>query len=820
MKIVIVGGVAGGATAAARMRRISEEAEIILIEKGSHISYANCGLPYHIGGTIAEREKLLVQTVEGFSQRLNVDVRIKQEVTAVHPAEHTIDVKREDGTLYTESYDRLLLSPGASPVRPPLPGIDTEGIFTLRNVTDTDRIKTYMQAHSVKRAVIIGGGFIGLEMAENLHQAGAEVAVVEMADQVMAPMDFSMASLVHQHLLDKGVRLYLKQAVAAFEKSADGVIVKFASGIELEADLVLLSIGVRANTQLAQQAGIALGDMRGIRVNEYLETSEKDIYAVGDAIEYPHPVTGKPWLNFLAGPANRQARIVADNIIRGNHVRYEGAIGTAIAKIFDLTVAATGLPAKRLKAEGLPYRSITIHPNDHAGYYPGATMMTIKLVFNPENGRIYGAQIIGRNGVDKRIDVIASAIKHGETVDALTETEQAYAPPYSSAKDPVAMAGYVAQNVMESHVKPLYWREMRDADLTKVMLIDVRTPEEYALGTLPGAKNFPLDDLRNHLDELPRDKKLYLFCGVGLRGYLASNILLQNGFTEVYNLSGGLKIYQAAVAPLPEPKPFGKPAVELLTPIRPHVKEDGPLLRLDACGLSCPGPIMKLKNKMDTMQEGQSLESTASDPGFPRDAQAWCQTTGNAFVCSEDAGNGQFKVRVCKGVPATPSAPADSVPAAPKGKTFILFSDDLDKALATFVLANGAAATGTKVTIFFTFWGLNVLKKTNKPSVQKDIWGKMFSWMLPSSSLGLKLSKMNMFGIGSRMMRFLMKKHNVDSLETLRDQALANGVEFIGCQMSMDIMGVKQEELIDGVSIGGVATYMNRAEQAGVNLFI
>lgn len=824
MKIVIVGGVAGGATAAARMRRISEDAEIVLIEKGAYISYANCGLPYHIGGKIAEREKLLVQTVEGFAQRLHVDVRVQQEVISIQPDEHTVSVRRADGTVYTETYDRLLLSPGASPVRPPLPGIDSEGIFTLRNVTDTDHIKAYMKAHEVKRAVIIGGGFIGLEMAENLHEAGAQVAVVEMADQVMAPMDYSMASLVHEHLTDKGVRLYLKQAVTAFEKNGDALTVHFASGISLEADMVLLSIGVRANTQLAQQAGIALGTMRGIHVNEFLQTSEEDIYAVGDAIEYPHPITGKPWLNFLAGPANRQARIVADNMILGNRVRYEGAIGTAIAKIFDLTVASTGLAAKRLKAEGLPYHSVTIHPNDHAGYYPGATPMTLKLVFNPEDGRIYGAQIIGRAGVDKRIDVIASAIKHGDTVYALTETEQAYAPPYSSAKDPVAMAAYAAQNIIEKRVKPLYWRELRDADRNEVLLVDVRTAEEFSLGCLPGAVNFPLDELREHLDELPHDRKLYLFCGVGLRGYLASNILLHHGFTEVYNLSGGLKLYKAATAPLPEPKPFDTVTpIPTLTAFRPGAKEDGPVLQLDACGLSCPGPILKLKNKMDTMTEGQQLEITASDPGFPRDAQAWCQTTGNAFVRSEDAGNGTFKVCVCKGTAVKPeenAAVPASAPATPKGKTFILFSDDLDKALATFVLANGAAATGTKVTIFFTFWGLNVLKKVNKPSVSKDIWGKMFGWMLPSSSLSLKLSKMNMFGIGSRMMRHLMKKRGVDSLESLRQQALDNGVEFMACQMAMDVMGVKQEELIDGVSIGGVATYMNRAEEAGVNLFI
>lgn len=370
MKHLIVGGVAGGATAAARLRRLTENDEIILFEKGEYISYANCGLPYYIGGTIAEREKLLVQTAEGFSRRLNVDVRTSQEVVSIDRKAKTVEVRKADGTSYTETYDKLLLSPGASPVKPPLPGIDSEGIFTLRNVNDTDRIKAYLTQHTVKRALIIGGGFIGLEMAENLVEAGAEVGIVEMADQVMAPIDYSMASLVHEHLLQKHVRLYLKQVVSAFQSTPTGIQVQFASGKSVEADLVILSIGVRANTRLAEEAGLELGEMRGIKVNEYLQTSDPDIYAVGDAIEYPHPLTGKPWLNFLAGPANRQARLVADNMVLGNSRSYEGAIGTSVAKVFDLTVAATGLPAKRLKQWDIDYQSITIHPNDHAGYYP------------------------------------------------------------------------------------------------------------------------------------------------------------------------------------------------------------------------------------------------------------------------------------------------------------------------------------------------------------------------------------------------------------------------------------------------------------------
>ncbi len=821
MKYIIVGGVAGGATAAARLRRLSEDAEIILFEKGKYISYANCGLPYYIGGTIADREKLLVQTVEGFSKRLNVDVRVEQEVTVIDRDAKCVTVRRADGQTYTESYDKLLLSPGASPVRPPLPGIDSEGIFTLRNLDDTDHIKAYVRDRDVRRALIIGGGFIGLEMAENLHDAGAEVGIVEMADQVMAPIDYSMASIVHQHLLDKGVRLYLKQAVAAFERTAGGVKVKFASGKEVEADIVILSIGVRANTRLAEDTGLELGEMRGIKVNEYLQTSDPDIYAVGDAIEYPHPLTGKPWLNFLAGPANRQARLVADNMVRGNLNSYEGAIGTSVAKVFDLTVAATGLPAKRLRQWGIGYKSVTIHPNDHAGYYPGAQMMTLKLVFDPSDGKLYGAQIVGRGGVDKRIDEIALAIKQRGTIGTLMRLEQAYAPPFSSAKDPVAMAGYVAENVVSGRMKPIYWREMSGLKPGEATLIDVRTADEYALGTLPGAINIPLDDLRDRLDEVPRGLPVVVFCGVGLRGYLALNILRMNGFDNVRNLIGGLKLYKAATAPLPEPAPFGPQKETAPAAPKSAAESVSPAFMLDACGLSCPGPIMKLKQKIDTMSDGELLEVRASDPGFPRDAEAWCATTGQTFVSGSEA-NGVYSVRVIKGRKTADGAAAAKQTGAPAadGKTFVMFSDDLDKALATFVLANGAAATGKKVTIFFTFWGLNVIKKQRKPRVEKDMFGKMFGMMMPSHSRKLKLSKMNMGGMGRRMMRHIMQRKGIDSLESLRQQAIDNGVEFIACQMSMDVMGVKKEELLDNVTIGGVATYMNRAEQAGVNLFI
>lgn len=819
MKYIIVGGVAGGATAAARIRRNTEQGEIVLFEKGEYISYANCGLPYYIGGVIEERDRLFVQTPQAFGKRFNIDVRTGSEVLSVDVQKKTVRVRKSNGEEYTETYDKLLLSPGASPVRPPLKGIDSKGIFTLRNVNDTDRIKNYLQQHSVKRSVIIGGGFIGLEMAENLHAAGSEVAVVEMANQVMGPIDYSMASLVHEHLQQKGVKLYLEQAVESFEEEDNGVTVVFKSGIRLHADLVILSIGVRPETKLAQEAGIALGEMRGISVNEYLQTSAEDVYAVGDAIEFPHPVTGKPWLNYLAGPANRQARIVADNMVFGNKVKYEGAVGTAIAKVFDMTVASTGLPAKRLKQMQMDYLSATIHSGSHAGYYPGALQMAIKVVFSPKDGTLYGAQIVGYDGVDKRIDEIAVVIKHHGTVYDLMQLEHAYAPPFSSAKDPVAVAGYVAGNILSGKMNPLYWREMKVADPAKVTLVDVRTPDEFSLGSIPGAVNIPLDDMRERYQEIPSGKPVYVFCGVGLRGYLASNILKGLGFKQVRNLVGGLKTYKAAVTPVCLPDADGaceaKAAEACACTVEPLAEVK--VVKVDACGIQCPGPILKLKNSMDALKPGERLEIRATDAGFPRDAEAWCRTTGHRFL-SKVSEAGTYKVLVEK---ATPCAAETVKPVAGNdGKTFIMFSDDLDKALATFVLANGAAATGKKVTIFFTFWGLNVIKKKVKPSVKKDIFAKMFGCMLPSHSKKLKLSKMNMGGMGSKMMRYIMDRKGVDSLESLREQAILNGVEFIACQMSMDVMGVKQEELLDNVTVGGVATYMDRAEQASLNLFI
>ena len=813
MKHIIIGGVAGGATAAARVRRADESAEIVLIEKGKYISYANCGLPYYVGGVIKEREKLFVQTPESFGRRFNIDVRVENEVVGIDTVGKRISVRRIDGTEYTEHYDKLLLSPGSAPMCPPIKGIETEGIFTLRNVEDTDRIKNYLDTHEVRDVVVVGGGFIGLEMAENLHNAGIPVSIIEMAEQVMAPVDFSIASHVHRHLLDKGMSLYLRQGVERFERLNNRIAVYLSSDEKIEADMVLLSIGVRPVTDLAVKAGIDLGE-RGIKVNAFLETSAPDVYAVGDAIEFTHPLTGKPWLNYLAGPANRQGRIVADNMVFGNQTEYEGAIGTAIAKVFDLVVGTTGLPAKRLKQMGVGYRSSTTVSLSHAGYYPGAFPLTLKLTFSPTDGRLFGAQCVGNDGVDKRIDQIAQIIKQGGTVYDLIKTEQCYAPPFSSAKDPIAIAGYAASNIISGAMPVIDWRKLRDTDRSQVLLLDVRTPAEFELGTIEGAVNIPLDDLRERICEIPRNKKIVIFCAVGLRGYLAQRILMGRGYADVWNLSGGYQIYSLATMPVLNVRrreSSSCPTVPLRT-----ADECRQVIKVDACGLQCPGPIMKLKKAMDSATVGDRVEVQATDAGFPRDAGAWCKSTGNKIVeMNADGGYHTVVVEKASSHRREVQTLTDS-----KNKTLIMFSDDLDRALATFVLANGAAATGHKVSVFFTFWGLNVIKRERKPAVKKDIFGRMFSWMMPSDSRKLRLSQMSMLGLGDRMMRYIMKKKNIDSLEKLRQQALDNGVEFIACQMSMDMMGVQREELIDGVTVGGVATYMERAENANVNLFI
>lgn len=814
MNYLIIGGVAGGATVAARLRRMDEKANIILFERGKYVSYANCGLPYYIGDTINNREKLFVQTAKGFTDRFRIDIRTEQEVTAIRPDKKEVEIKNlSTGETYTETYDKLVLSPGAEPLRPGIEGIGSKKIFTLRNVPDTDTIKNYVNTENPKRAIVVGGGFIGLEMAENLHDLGIQVDVVEMANQVMAPLDFSMAAIVHRQLTDKGVGLHLEDGVSRFEEKDGGVTVHLRSGKQIATDMVLLSIGVRPETKLAKDAGLAIGERGGIAVNDYMQTSDADIYALGDAVEVRHLVTGQPALIPLAGPANKQGRIVADNIVFGNKEKYPGSIGTSIAKVFDLTVAAAGANAKLLQRNNIPYISSYTHGASHAGYYPGAVPLSIKILFAPENGKLLGAQIVGFNGVDKRIEMLAQVIQRGGTVHDLAELEHAYAPPYSSAKDPVNMAGFVAENILNKKSRIIQWRELAELPADTIR-IDVRTHGEYKLGTIPGFINIPVDELREHLDELPKEKPIVVTCAVGLRGYLAYRILVQNGFKHVRNLSGGYKTWSVATAPIKEIVSH-KPEIPESTSYGNSDSQIN-LLKVDACGLMCPGPVMQLKKNYKALKIGEQLQITATDQAFGKDVTSWCKMTGAELVALENK-NGVVAATIRK---QEKTASCEISRNNADNKTLIVFSDDLDKALASFVIANGAASTGKKVTMFFTFWGLNVIKKQHKPTVTKDIFGKMFGWMLPTHSGKLKLSKMNMGGAGSWMMRLIMKRKRIDSLESLIQQAIDNGVEMIACTMSMDVMGVQKEELMDNVTLGGVASYLERAEEANVNLFI
>jgi NADPH-dependent 2,4-dienoyl-CoA reductase/sulfur reductase-like enzyme/rhodanese-related sulfurtransferase len=545
MKYIIIGGVAGGASTAARLRRMDEHASIILFEKGSYISYANCGLPYYIGDVITDRNKLFVQTAASFKQRFNIEARIMSEVLSIDTAQKTVQVKNlQTGETYTEQYDKLVLSPGAEPIRPPLEGINSEGIFTLRNVNDTDKIKEYVNRFPDGKAVVIGAGFIGLEMAENLHHLGMKVTIIEMGNQVLAPVDFPVAAIAQQHIRSKGVDLQLNTAVTGFSRDANGLKVMMKDKDAIDADVVILSIGVKPDTRLAVAAGIDIGKGRGILVNEFLQTSNEHVYAVGDAIEFVNPITGNSMVTYLAGPANKQGRICANNMVLGNKQRYHGSINTAIVKIFDLTVAVAGVASKHLTAANINHQVSTTHSGSHAGYYPGSEQMSIQLAFSPEDGKLLGAQVIGTDGVDKRIDTLSSVIQRGSTINELTEFEHAYAPPYSSAKDPVNMAGFVAENIMEKRLHVVPWtmvKDIKDTDL----LIDVRMPDEFSSGNIPGSINIPVDDLRERLKEIPTNKDIYIYCQIGLRGYLAQRILLQHDFSRVYNISGGFKLWEA-----------------------------------------------------------------------------------------------------------------------------------------------------------------------------------------------------------------------------------------------------------------------------------
>ncbi|NLJ94310.1 MAG: FAD-dependent oxidoreductase [Clostridiaceae bacterium] len=833
MRIIVVGGVAGGATAVARLRRLDENAEIILIERGSHVSFANCGLPYYIGGTIARREALFVSSKETIESRYNIDIRLNQEVVDIDPTNKEITVHRqEDDTNYQLKYDKLLLSTGSSPFVPDPSVLELPNVFKLWNIPDVDAISDYIAETNPKKAVVVGGGFIGLEMVENLADKNMEVTLIEMADQVMPPFDPDMAKIIANHLVDKNVRLMLSTGFEGFED--DGKAVITSNGEKIETDLTIISIGVRPNNELAQKAGLELNKRGGIVVDKYLQTSDPHIYAVGDVIEINDKVLGQKTMIPLAGPANKQGRAVAANILGKDPEIYEGSIGTSIAKVFDITAASVGTCEKILKRENFKYKEdyfvAVLHPANHAGYYPGSTPMTIKLIF-AKDGKVLGAQIVGRDGVDKRIDTIATLMHFGGTVSDLTDLELAYAPPYSSAKDPVNFAGYIAQNILQGLTDSVTYLEYKQ-NQEKYTLLDIRENAETMAFKVDDAIHIPLSEIRNRLDELDNNKHYLTFCAVGLRGYVAERVLTQNNF-KVSNLLGGAKTMQELDASLTITSkntnnqiPIGTNSINSNPETTSLNPENVKIEILDVCGLSCPGPIVEVAKAIEEINDGDVIEITATDPGFTKDIESWAKNTNNTLLEKSEE-NGKYFAKVQKGLGYSTSddnqvakADQNNQTLAQKEKTMIIFDGDLDKAIASFIIATGAAAMGNKVHMFFTFWGLSILRKPDSPKVKKDFMGKMFGMMLPKGSKKLGLSKMNFGGAGAKMIRSVMDKKGINSLEELIAEAIEMGVELTACQMTMDIMGLKKEELIDGVQIGGVATMLNDSDNSNMNLFI
>lgn len=878
MKVVIIGAVAAGASAAARLRRLDESAEIILLDRGPYMSYANCGLPYHIGGAIPDRDSLLVMPSEKFRSWFNIDVRLQNEVVQIDRQTKTVTVRRRqtagqggpsdsaqtnnkpaeypagqtteqtgytEQTNYTESYDKLLIATGSSPlkIQVNLPGGDDSRIVSLWTIADMDKILGQIQT-GVRQAVVVGGGFIGLETAENLAQRGIKTTIVEMAPQVLPPMDQEMTVPVERELIQNGIELKLGRKTVAFEKSDSGALfVVLDDGSKLSADLVIMSAGVKPNSELAKSAGLELGPRGHIVVNSRLQTSDPDIFAAGDVTEVRDPITGAQTAIALAGPANKQGRIAADNIAQRDSI-YPGSYGTSIVKIGDLSAAVVGYSQRRLELSKIPYERIYLHPASNASYYPGSSLLDMKLLFD-STGRILGAQIVGRTGVDKRIDVIAAAMEAGQSVYELAKLELAYAPPFNSAKDPVNFAGMIASNVLNGDSRPV----QADQIPASALVLDVRTELEFELGAIPGAKNIPLEELRSRLGELPTNQPIVATCRVGLRGYLAERILRQNGF-DAYNLSGGYSTWLAFhpdKLPAAQPPAVSKPArVSADVPASASVSKEAPTepsVVLDVRALPCPGPVIKIKQTIDSLPSGATARILAS-AGFLPDLKNWSAASGNPILTLEVSG-AELSATIQKGnqTAANPQS-RDSASVAPgndacscsacaiqtanqtvnqsqdSSGAIVLFSNDLDKAMAAFIIATGMAASGMKVAIFFTFWGLSVLRKNPAPQRKKTIMERMFGFMLPRGAANLSLSKMNMGGMGTVMMNQVMKQKNVASLPTLIEQARSLGVRFIACEMAMGVMGLEREDLIDVDEVAGVASFVQLAKNSNSTLFI
>ncbi len=791
-----------------------------MLERGPYISYANCGLPYHLSGAIPVRESLMVMTPAKFTAWFKVDVRVNSNVESIDRQRKVVKVQSLDGNAYEESYDKLVIATGSSPLDLQLPGSDDPRVLRLWTIPDMDAIMERVKA-GARRAVVVGAGFIGLETAENLRELGLEVTIVELCNQILPTIDREMSVPLSQELAAQGIGQRLGRRVVAFRPTAEALAVVLDNDASILADLVVMSVGVKPNSELARAAGLELGPRNHIIVNQHLCSSDPDIYAAGDAVEVVDPITGRKTAIPLAGPANRQARIVADNLV-GRQTTYRGSYGTSIIKLGRLTAASVGLTERRLKQDKIPYEKVYLHPDSNAIYYPGASRIHFKLLFNGA-GKILGAQAVGYKGVDKRIDTIAVALRGNMTVHDLADLELAYAPPFNSAKDPVNFAGMAAVNILLGDAKIVHAESLP----ANALLLNICEEAEVALTTIPGSLNIPLSQLRQRMGELDKSREIITLCMVGRRGYIAERMLRLNGF-NVKNLMGGIATWQhvntTSFPEAAEPPRLPGAAGQGAQPAGQSAATAATTELLDVRALSCPGPVVNLKLQVDKLQPGETVRLLAP-LSFDSDLKNWLKSNGHTLLSYTEHSE-HIEALIMKNAnnstaqPATAAAGNAALPTTPHAAALILFSNDLDKALAALILACGLASAGAKVGIFFTFWGLNVLRRNPGPKVKKSLLSRMFGKMMPQGVGKLKLSKMHMAGMGTTMMKHVMHQNNVPTLTELLEQARQLGVKFIACDMAMAVMGITREELIEVDEVAGVAGFAELARQSNNTLFI
>ena len=807
MKVIVIGGVAGGATCATRLKRLKSDTQVKIYERDYYISYANCGIPYYIGG-IVKRENLFVIKPEEMKKKNDIDVFVRHEVLRIDPKNKKILVRNlETLEEFEDSYDFLVLSPGASPIKPKLKGIESEKIFTLRTISDADNIIKEIESGK-KEVTVVGGGFIGIEVTENLVKRGLKVNLVEALPQVLSFIDKDLIFYVHDELEKNGVNLYLGSKVVEFKENGK-IETILDNGEGVTSDFVIFSIGVKPEVNLAKEAGITIGETGGILVNEKMQTSDPYIYAIGDAVEIVNYISQTKTRVPLAGPTHKQARVAADNIL-GLNSKYLGSMGTAIVKVFNVVASSTGLNTETLEKLGIDYKFECLSSFKHAGYYPDAYPLFLKVFYESKTGKLLGGQVVGYDGVDTIINSLATSLRFGAKITELKDVDFAYSPQFGHAKNPLNIISTMAEDDLSNLAPKITIFELDEFIKNGAILIDVREVDETIAHKLPNSINIPLGELKKRINELDKSKTYIICCTKGQRAYNALRIFLDNGFKAMY-LSGGLTFYDSC---------FKKEKIEKF-PIKKEEKLDKieDVFKIDAKGLSCPGPLMKLKEALDKTKESAIIEIEATDPGFYRDIQSYCESKNLSLISLEK--DKVIKAVIKKGeVKETPYNKEEKVTKEDNSLSIILFSNDFDKVMASLIIGNGALSMGKKVSIFCTFWGLNVLRKDYKVKVKKNFVEKMFGTMMPRGAKKLTLSKLNMLGVGTKMMKGIMKKYNVYTPDELLNAFIKNGGKIIACTMTMSLMGIKREELIDGVEEGGVGTYLSFAEKSRINLFI